>query len=51
MRTERNSATLGVQTRDLSATLDVLARDLIPNTAPENSADPTIFQFLNYGNT
>jgi hypothetical protein len=25
---------------------DVLTRDLIPNTAPENSADPTIFQFL-----
>ena len=40
MRIERNSAALGM-----------LARDLIPNTAPKNSADLTIFQFLNYGNT
>jgi hypothetical protein len=30
---------------------DVLARDLIPNTVSENSADQTIFQFLNYGNS
>ena len=40
MRIERNSAAFGM-----------LARDLVPNTAPENSADLTIFQFLNYGNT
>ena len=40
MRIERNSAALGM-----------LARDLIPNTAPKNSADRTIFQSLNYGNT
>ena len=40
MRIERNSTALGM-----------LARDLIPNIAPKNSADPIIFQSLNYGNT
>jgi hypothetical protein len=39
IRIERNSAAFGM-----------LIRDLIPNIAPKNSADPTIFQFLNYGN-
>jgi hypothetical protein len=37
--------------RALQRNADVLARDLIPNTVPENSADQTIFQFLNYGNS
>ena len=35
----------------LQRSANVLARDLISNIASKNSADQTIFQFLNYGNS